>query len=168
MTEAERQIVEQISDELKFTKTCTKFYELVSGNGEIVPGIDAKDMGKMLGYAKASYKSIKVFDSFIDDLKLSVGKKMLVALLVSNYDDNANYLDECIRLAKQNGNKEMTQIYVQAKTELYDAYVQFITNAEKYLQDQFSGDVSFASIVDIIDADLGLLDVCLLYTSRCV
>ncbi len=157
MCEAERQLIAEGKQTATISAYCTKALKLLDDESYITGNLTAEDLGSAIGLAKKSFKSILVLDSLVEDLKLSVSEKLLISLLIGNYEENKAYLEQNITDAKRSSNSEMTEIYTEALEKLDSAYAEYVANAEEYIKDVFSGTVSFDRLVDLIELDLDII-----------
>ena len=83
-------------------------------------------LGKMLN-------SIDLFSTLIDAADASLESKAVVAVLVSNYEENREYVEQCIVNARKSGNSELEAIYQLVLDDLESYYKAYIDGAVKYI-----------------------------------
>lgn len=77
--------------------------------------------------------SIDLLSTLIDAADTSLENKAIVAVLVSNYEENKEYVEKCIDNARKSGNSELEAIYQLVLDDLENYYKAYIEGATKYI-----------------------------------
>lgn len=159
LSAAEKELIAEGKKTFSVAQVCTKALNLLDDKDYVVGELTAADLDGLLGKAKNSFNSILTVEKVIEDMELSVNEKLLVALLMSNYCDNQEYLQDNLSRAKRDNRSEMVYIYSRALERLNDAYEDYVENAEEYVRSLFAGSTSFDSIVDLAFLDMSIVGV---------
>lgn len=89
-----------------------------------------------LNYLGKMIEGVDFLSEWIDATKLSIEQKAVVAVLVSNYSANLEYVEACIQQANDTGNTEMAEIYGIVRNDLIEYYKAFIEGSARYIVEE--------------------------------